>query len=140
MSKFLKVITWARWKVVSKLDAKYYTVFTISVFKPSWEFPIACVAMSQRNGISKSFMRFLTPEDLQEVFVIPKVYKERLIEGYAQAVLEAREIQTKQKALWKMSDLQPGSHVVRTDTGEIIAEAERILRENENGEQRTEVQ
>ena len=130
MAKFLKVITWARWKVVSLLDAKYYTVFTISVFKPSWEFPVACVAMSQRSGISKSFMRFPTLESLQEVFVIPEVYKDRLMEGYAQAVREAREIQAKQKALWKMSDMAPGTHVIRTDTGEIIAEAERIIREN----------
>jgi len=128
MAKFLKVITWARWKVMSSLEAKYYTVFTVSVFKPSWEFPIACVAMSQRSGINKSFMRFLTLESLQEVFVIPEIYKERLIEGYAQAVQEAREIQTKQKTLWKMSDMAPGTHVVRTDTGEIIAEAERIIR------------
>lgn len=132
MGRHLHVITWARWKVTDPFSDKYYSIFTASILKPTWQYPIACATMAISKGRQKVFMR-LPYEALKEVFVIPQEYQERLEEGYQQAQTEALEIQKQQKALWKMSNLANGSHVVRTDTGEIIAEAERIMRESGTG-------
>jgi CHASE3 domain sensor protein len=84
--------------------------------------------MSIVNGGGRTFLRFASLLDLYKIFVIPEEYRERLSKGYEQAITESREIRAKQQALYKMSNLQPGSQVVRTDTGEVIAEAERIIR------------
>jgi len=127
--KHLLVITWARWKFYDSYDKRYFTTFTASVLKPSFEYPVASVTMSVVNAAGRVFMRFATIENLRSLFIIPNEYAERLEEAYRKAIFEAQTIQDKQKALYKMSGLLPGSKIVRTDTGEIIAEAEDILRE-----------
>ena len=126
----LKVITWCRWKVADPYTKENFTLFTASVLKPSFEFPIASVAMSIVKGRYKVFLRLPSVKVMAGVFVIPKEYRERLTKSYEQALAEAETIQKHQKTLYKMQGLAPGSHVVRTDTGEIIAEAERIIRDN----------
>ena len=123
----LRVLTWARWKVQDSYSPEHFTVFTASVLKPSFEFPVACVAMSIVKGNYKIFLRMPSLEEMVSVFVIPEEYKERLREGYERALVQAGKIEEHQKALYKMSNLAPGSQVVRTDTGEIIAEAEKII-------------
>ncbi len=127
MTKFLKAITWARWKYFDPYEPKYFTVFTASVMKPSFEYPVACVSLSVSNGCGKVFCRFASLVDLRKCLVVPDEYIERLNEGYAQAVAESQAIAAKQQTLFRISNLQPGSQVVRTDTGEIVAEAERII-------------
>lgn len=125
--KHLKAITWGRWKSYDPYDSRYFTVFTVSVLRPSFEFPVACVSLAVSNGGGKVFQRFASLTDLRKIIVVPVEYIERLTEGYAQALQEARKITDKQQSLYKMNNLEPGSQVVRTDTGEIIAEAEKIL-------------
>ena len=129
--KHLMVITWARWKFYDSYDKRYFTTFTASVLRPSFEYPVASVMMSVVNAGGRVFMRFATLENLRNLFIIPEEYAERLEVAYRKAIFEAGIIQDKQKALYKMNDLSPGSKVVRTDTGEIIAEAEDIIREGQ---------
>jgi len=128
MGKQLKVITWARWTVSDPFSPEFYTIFTASILKPSWEFPIACASMSIRKGRNKVFLR-MPYEALRDTFVIPDVYISRLAVAYHEAEMQAHNIIEQQKAYHKMSGLAPGSSIVRTDTGEIIAEAQRILAE-----------
>jgi len=127
--KHLRVITWCRWKIGDPFDDRFYSIFTASVLKPSWEYPIASVAMSIVKGNHKLFMRIATLESLYSVFVIPEVYRERLSVAWGEAVTDACNIRDKQRLLHNIGNLEPGSAVVRTDTGEIIAEAERIMRD-----------
>ena len=126
----LRVITWARWKLPDPYTKENFTIFTASVLKPSFEFPIASVSMSIVKGRYKVFLRLPSLKDLAGIFIVPEQYQERLHRAYGQALEEAETIQKHQKTLYKMQGLAPGSHVVRTDTGEIIAEAERIIRDN----------
>jgi len=124
----LRVITWCRWKLPDPYTKENFTIFTASVLKPSFEYPIASVSMSIVKGRYKVFLRLPSLKDLASVFVIPTEYQDRLRTAYQQALSEAGPIQSHQKALYKMQGLAPGSNVVRTDTGEIIAEAERIIK------------
>lgn len=126
--KHLQVITWARWNVNDPLEPEYYTVFTASILKPSWEYPFPCASMAIRKGKNKLFMR-MSYQALINTFRIPVEYLDRLNSGYREALNLATSIQEKQRQLHKLNSLPPGTQLVRTDTGEIIAEAERILRE-----------
>lgn len=123
----LRVITWCRWKVSDPYSKDNFTLFTASVLKPSFEFPIAGVAMSIVKGRYKVFIRLPSLKDLAGVFVIPEEYRERLRNAYQQALVEAETIQKHQKALYQLQ--KPGSAVIDTGTGEILSEAERIIRE-----------
>lgn len=127
--KHLEVITWARWRINDSYAKEFYTVFTASVLRPNFEYPLATVSMSIVKGSRRMFLTFATLEDLRAVFVIPAAYNERLEFAYQEATEEMQTIIDKQQALHRMANLAPGSQIVRTDTGEVIAEAERILKE-----------
>ena len=129
--KHLKVVTWCRWKVQDPYDKRFLVNYTASVLKPSFETPVPCISMSIVTAAGRVFVRFRCLEDLRQVFVVPSEYIERLQEGYATAIVEANKLQTHLKTMMKSGDLAPGSYVVRTDTGEIVAEAERIIKEGD---------
>lgn len=126
----LKVITWARWKIIDPIDNRFYTTFTVSVLKPSSEYPITSVAMSIVTSTGRLFMRFASLDALQQVFVVPSEYRQRLMDGCVTARQQAQVIIEQQKTMHRLADLAPGAQVIRTDTGEVIAEAERILNGN----------
>ncbi len=84
--------------------------------------------MSISNAKSKVFIRFASLQALIGVFVVPGEYLERLKDSYNIALREADNLQFQLKTVMKMGDIAPGGQIVRTDTGEVIAEAERILK------------
>ena len=127
--KHLKVITWARWRVNDSYAREFYTVFTASVLKPNFEYPLATVSMSIVKGSRRMFLTFANLDGLKAVFVVPVAYLDRLESAYTEAIRETEAIIAKQQTLHKMANLAPGGQIVRTDTGEVIAEAERYLRE-----------
>jgi len=129
--KHLLAVTWARWTVQDPIDEEHYTIFTASILKPSWEYPIVCASMAIRKGIKKIFIR-LSYGGLLATFVIPDEYRERLDLGYKEALSIAEYIQSKQRALHRLSNIPPGAKVIRTDTGEIIAEVEQYLKEKKD--------
>jgi hypothetical protein len=131
MVQKIRVITWCRWKVYDPYDSKYFTSFTVSVLKPSAEYPVVCISMSVVTSNSRIFLRFASLIDLQKVFIIPEEYLNRVNLAIEQAYEQVSVIIMQQKAMHKMNDLAPGSQIVRTDTGEVIAEALQILKEKE---------
>jgi hypothetical protein len=129
MGQFIKQITWARWRTYDPYDSQYYTVYTVAVPKPSYEYPGACMMMWVTNTKGKVMARYASLQALRQVYVIPIEYEGRLEEGYRQAEAEALKVQTRLRAMIKIDNLQPGARVIRTDTGEVVAEAERIIKE-----------
>ena len=128
MGTNFKSITWASWKTTDSLDPEHFTIFTAFILKPSWEYPVASAAMTIRRGTKKILLR-MSYESLRTLFNVPEEYRERLDAGHRQAIAQMKDIIKQQKVYHKTADLSPGSCIVRTDTGEIIAEAERIMRE-----------
>jgi len=124
---FISNITWCRWKVVD-MDGEHYTVITVSVPKPGYQYPTACLLVSLTSGSRKVMMRFSDIKGLKQVFVVPCEYDERIGVGYGEAVKVADGIQRQLRAVMKMGGLGEGGKVIRTDTGEIIAEAENIIK------------
>ena len=129
MTRYIKQITWARWRYQDSNGTKFFTNFTVSIPRPSFEFPAAFAMMSVVGGRGKALIRFTSLEAVRQLFVIPVEYLERLEEGYLTALEEAEKIQTQLKAIMKMRSLRDGDKIVNTGTGEILAEAEQILQE-----------
>ena len=127
--RFLKQITWARWKYYDPFETQYYTVFTATIPKPTFQFPTACAMISISNNGGKVFIRFGSLVELRAFTVIPDEYSERMEEGYRQAVTEAEKIQSQLKMIMEVRKLPPGTSLVRTDTGEILRDVEKYLKD-----------
>ena len=130
--KQIKVITWARWThldpyAVTKEGTQYKTTYTASVLKPSYEFPVPCVSMSVVSTTGKIFQRFVNVPDLQRYFMIPEEFIPRLFKGYALAVEDATKLQLHQSFLRAAASMT-NPMLVDGQTGELIAEAEAILK------------
>ena len=120
--KHLEVITWARWTVPDPFSPDHFTIFTASILKPSWEYPIASASMSIRKGKNKIFLRMLF-KSLRDTFVIPDEYLSRLMVANHEAEAQAHNIRGQQKAFQRMAGVQ--------DASGILDEAEKILKERE---------
>ena len=121
--KHLKVITWARWTAPDPFSPEHFTIFTASILKPSWEYPIASASMSIRKGEKKIFLR-MPFNVLRGTFVIPGKYLARLMVANHEAEAQAHNIREQQKAFHRMAGVQ--------DVTEVLNEAEKILKEREN--------
>ena len=115
------------------MDGRHYVVVTASVVHPSFEYPLVCLVLSLVSGKGRILQRFTSLDALKSFICVPEEYIDRLVDGCSKARVEVDEIQTKLKTLMRISNLAPGSQVVRTDTGEIVAEAENIIKEKQYG-------
>lgn len=120
--KQLKVITWASWRIPDHFSPDHFTIFTAFILKPSWEYPVACAAMSIRKGNHKIFLR-MPFKALRDTFVIPDEYLSRLMVANHEAEAQAHIIREQQKAFHRMAGVQ--------DASGILDEAEKILKERE---------
>ena len=125
MSKALKVITWARWTYPDDFSPGHYIIFTASILKPSWEYPLASASMAIRKGQRKIFLR-MSFKSLRDTFVIPDEYLSRLMVANHEAEVQAHNIREQQKAFHRMAGVQ--------DASGILSEAEKILKEREQHE------
>lgn len=123
----LRVLSWARWELVDAFDQRYKTVFTASVLKPSFEYPVACASMSVVKGRDRVFIRFMSLDELHQVFTVPEKYTERLQLAFREAERQAENIRSQQRSYHAMSK-RPNSLIVDPESGEILAEAERIIK------------
>jgi len=87
------------------------------------------VLISIANGGGRVLMRCANLEEAKSRVVIPEEGWERLELALtkAQGILEV--IQRDLRILSGLQTMAPGSSLVRTDTGEVVAEVEKLLRE-----------
>lgn len=120
-------LTWAKWRVYDPFDRERYTTFYVSVYEPSWEFPFASLLIRVTSGKGSMFHRFASVDDFMDVYVVPEVYVNRLREAMWKAEEIADGVNEDMKLAMNRRQLAKGGQIVRTDTGEILAEAERII-------------
>jgi len=127
-----KIVNWLAqtWrKIYDPYNSKGYTRLTLLVPKPTTEDPLPCILVSIRNGHSKLFFRVSSIAEYKSAFELATEEEERIQEALIQAHKEADKIVNDMKLLIRKNRLPDGVKWVQTDTGEIIAEAERILKE-----------
>jgi len=79
------------------------------------------------NGSGSAFCRFASLESLKQVFVMPSSFQERVETAIKKANLIADDISNDMRLAMNRRQLAQGGQIIRTDTGEILAEAERIV-------------
>lgn len=128
--QLLRRLTWAEWKTYDPFDREKYTTFYLSVYEPTWERPYPSILLRMSNGSGSVFCRFATLEALEAVFVLPGGYGDRVRVAIGKANKIADEITAAMKMAMHKRQLAQGAQIIRTDTGEILAEAERIVRDH----------
>lgn len=129
MRKMVQWLAVASKKVKDGFKDKSYTWRMVMVPKPTIASPLPCILVSIRNGHSKLFFRVRSLEDYYQAFRLTTEEEEKIRLALVEANIEADKIEQGMRVIFEMRNLAPGSSIVRTDTGEIIAEAERIIQE-----------
>ncbi len=120
-------LAWYRWTLKDCYSPKFWTAFTIGVYAPSRDRPVVAVLFSIANGGGKVFMRFRSMAELQQYFILPN--DKQAIDRLLQAEVEAGKLADQFEADMKLIlDAKHRRQLIDADTGEIVAEAERIIK------------
>ena len=122
-----------RWLVVLRKKihdpySNYASYLTTLVPLPTMEAPYPAILVSIKSGEFKKTIRFNTIEAYKVIFSLEEDEEMRLTEALRKANAEADRIEADMKLIFERRRLAPDAKLVRSDTGEIIADAERILR------------
>ena len=120
-------LTWYRWEWQDPIHPDMWTACTCSVYQPTYELPFVSVLVSIANGGGKVLFRCSSLEQAQQRIVIPDEGIERLQLAITKAQGYLEDIQEDLRLILNAHTLEGGGQIVRTDTGEILAEAERII-------------
>ena len=128
MKHLVTKLSWVAKKILDVYNPQKYTRVEVFVPKPTMEAPYPCLLVSIRNGHSKLFFRVNDLASYYDFFRLSVEEEARLRVGLERATAEADRLEEDAKLLFQRRHLPEGAQWVRTDTGEVIAEAERILR------------
>lgn len=124
-----RCLGWWREEVHDPYNPEYWTAINVSVMSPMMEKPYVSVLISFSNANGRVTMRVRDIKEASEVVVIPIEDAMRLESAVIKGNKIADEIEKDYKLIFERRKLPPGVSLIRTDTGEIISEAEKILRE-----------
>jgi len=121
-------LSWYRWEYRDAYEPKYYTAYTVSVYAPNYNHPYPSVLISQANAGGRLLQRFPDLEIAQQYITIPQDALDRLQDALVTANEIADKIEEDMRLLMQKRHLPAGSKLVNSITGEIVAEAEYILK------------
>ena len=126
-----KLVHWLA--VVSKrvrdaYSPKNWTWRMLMVPKPTMESPYPCILVSIRNGHSKLFFRVRDLDAYKQAFLLSSNEEAKIIQALSEAQAEADKLEGDIRLIFEKRRLPEGVGLARTDTGEIVAEAERIVK------------
>lgn len=120
-------LTYYRWEWHDPYHSEFWTACTVSIYAPTYEMPFVSVLVSFANGKGRVFMRTKTLDSLPFGIVLPSEGRERLERALTQAQVILNGINDNLRLVMGAQNLEPGARVIRTDTGEVIRQAEEIL-------------
>ncbi len=115
-----------RWEHRDGHNQEYWTAFTASVYRPTYDRPFVSVLLSIANGGGRVLMRFASVSDLRTCVVMPPDGVVRIESAYNRAMEHMAEVNSRLRALREM-ERNPDARLVVPSTGEILSEAERII-------------
>jgi hypothetical protein len=118
---------WYRWEHRDGHNQEYWTAYTASVYRPTYDRPYVSVLLSIANGGGRVLQRFATVSDLRQCVVVPPDGVVRIEAAYKRAMEHLTEISRKLSILNTM-DRNPDARLVVPSSGEILSAAEQILR------------
>jgi hypothetical protein len=130
--RFLRLLTMVSKKLHDAYSPKSYTWRMVMVPKPTTEAPYPCILLSLSNGHNKILLRVADLKQYEEVFTLSDEEKASINKALSEANAEADRIEEDMRLLMSKRNLQAGAKIVNTGTGEILAEAEKILHDTED--------
>jgi hypothetical protein len=129
-----KRLAYYRWEDADPVQKDRWTAWTVSVYAPTYDRPYITVLLSMANGGGRCLTRYKSLDAVRARINIPSDGIERLELAITRAGIILVSLLKDLKIIDHAHSLPEGYQLVRTDTGEAIAEAERIIREgNSNG-------
>ena len=111
-------------KIRDAYDTKAYTWRMVLVPKPTFQSPLPGILVSLRNGHKKILLRVKSLEDYDRAFTLTAEEREKIRLALFEANREADRIEDDFRHLAEKRRQSSDA-----DTGEVMAEAERIIRE-----------
>jgi hypothetical protein len=124
-----KRLAYYRWEDPDPFKKEQWTAWTVSVYAPTYDRPYVSVLLSVANGGGKCLTRYASLEAIKVRVNIPKDGVERLELALTRAIEIERQVRADLLLLDHSHSLPEGGQIIRTDTGQVIAEAEKILKE-----------
>ena len=124
-----KRLAYYRWEWPDPVHKNLWTACTVSVYPPTYDRPYVSILVSIANGGGKVLMRVPSVKEAQRRTGMPDEAVERLQLAETRAIGILAEIKRSLRLIAESLSLSPGGQVVRTDTGEVLAEAEKIIKE-----------
>ena len=124
-----KRLAYYRWEWPDSIHKNLWTACTVSVYQPSYDMPFVSVLISIANGGGRVLMRTSSVAEAARRTGMPIEAMERLQLAETRAMGLLDDIKNNLRIIDNAHSLQPGSNLIRTDTGEIVAEAEKIIKD-----------
>lgn len=123
-------LAWYRWEYPDPIHKNLWTAYTVSVYPPTYDRPYVSILVSIANGGGKVLMRAATVKEAQRRTGMPDEAMERLQLAETRAITLLSDIRRDLQVIADVKSLSPGASLVRTDTGQVIAEVEQLLKES----------
>lgn len=127
VKKFVRWLSVASKKIKDSYNPKSYTWRMVLVPKPTVEQPYPCILVTLSNGFSKVLLRVSSLEEYDAAFTLSVEERAKIEQSLKEANLEADRIEEDMRLLIAKRSLAAGAKIVNTGTGEVLAEAERII-------------
>jgi hypothetical protein len=127
VKKFVKWLSVASKKIKDSYNPKSYTWRMVLVPKPTVEQPYPCILVTLSNGFSKVLLRVTSLEEYDAAFTLSVEERAKIEQALKDANSEADRIEEDMRLLMAKRSLAAGAKIVNTGTGEVLAEAERIV-------------
>lgn len=125
-----KRLAYYRFEEIDPVNKEMWTAWVISIYAPDYEHQHVSLLLSVANGGGRCLMRFKSVAALRRRVNIPGEAIERLELAEGEGLRMLERLRADLKLIDHSHTLLENGAIVRTDTGEVIKEAERIIQES----------
>ena len=122
-----RCLGWDRQVIRDPYEPKYYTAISCAVMSPTYDRPWASLLITTANAGGKVKLRFASLEAALQVYQLSPNCITKLVAALKEANDIADIIERDCQVMSQRRRLPQGVGLARTDTGQIVAEAEREL-------------
>lgn len=107
---------WYRWELRDGHSQEYWTAYTVSVYRPTYDRMHVSVLLSIANGGGRVLQRFANPVALYSVVNVPQDGRPRIEGAFSRAMTQLTDLARTLRQISKLQ--QPNIKIIDTETGE----------------------
>ena len=124
-------LSWWRAEYRDPYEPRYYTAVTCTVMAPNLQRPYVSVLITIANAAGMVKLRVRDIVEARSVIAIPDHAAGKLQAAVDKGNRQADQIERDLRVMFERRKLPEGEGLARTDTGEIVAEADKAVAEVE---------